>query len=84
MKNPADGNAPAETSTAPPSSSAAVGQSAQADSAEVNTADNSSVPASMKTEQSMSNPSVAANPATAAGGKRRTCSVAPIPMPFRV
>jgi uncharacterized protein (DUF1800 family) len=74
MKNPADGNSPPEATTAPPSSSAAVGQSAQPDSAEVNTTDNSSVPATMKTEPSMSNPAVAANPATAAGGKRNLLS----------
>ena len=54
----------------PPSSSASIGQSAQADSAEVNMADASSVPASMKTEPSPANAGVAANAATTGSGKR--------------
>jgi uncharacterized protein (DUF1800 family) len=63
--------APAKT---PPSSSAAVGQSAQSDSTQVNVADKSSVPASMKTEPSVTDPNVAGNLATADVGKRNLLS----------
>jgi uncharacterized protein (DUF1800 family) len=63
--------APAMT---PPSSSAAVGQSAQSDSPEMNAADKASVPASMKSEPSKTNPEVAGNPATQGGGKRNVLS----------
>jgi uncharacterized protein (DUF1800 family) len=58
----------------PPSSSAAVGQSAQSDSPDMNAADKSSVPASMKSEPSTTNPEVAGNPATQGGGKRNVLS----------
>jgi len=71
----ADGtNQPAETAMAPPSSSAAVGQSAQSNSAQVNVADKSSVPAPMKAEPAADNPNVTGNPATAGGGKRNLLS----------
>ncbi|MEQ1352868.1 MAG: DUF1800 domain-containing protein [Candidatus Acidiferrum sp.] len=63
--------APAMT---PPSSSAAVGQSAQSDSPEMNVMDKASVPASMKSEPSPTNPEVAGNPATLGGGKRNLLS----------
>jgi len=59
---------------APPSSSAAVGQSAQSNSPEVNVADKASVPASMKTKPSASNPEVAANLTTPGAGKRNGLS----------
>jgi uncharacterized protein (DUF1800 family) len=57
MQNSTDSNVhPAGAATPPPSSSAAVGQSAQTNSPEVNMADKSSVLESMKTEPSMANP----------------------------
>jgi len=62
------------TSPAPPSSSAAVGQSAQSNSAEVNVADKSSVPVSMKTKPSPTNPEVAGNLTTPGAGKRNILS----------
>jgi uncharacterized protein (DUF1800 family) len=62
------------TSPAPPSSSAAVGQSAQSNSAEVNVADKATVPVSMKTKTSASNPEVAANLTTPGAGKRDVLS----------
>src|SRR5450432_1336400 len=55
----------------PPSSSAAVGQSAQSDSPDMSAADKASVPASMKSEPSKTNPEVAGNPATQGGGGKR-------------
>jgi uncharacterized protein (DUF1800 family) len=61
-------------SPAPPSSSAAVGQSASNNSAEVNVADKSSVPVSMKTKPSPTNPEVAANVTTPGSGKRNVLS----------
>ena len=69
----------ADTSTttappAPPSSSAAVGQSASNNSPEVNVADKASVPVSMKTKPSPTNPEVAANLTTPAAGKRNVLS----------
>jgi uncharacterized protein (DUF1800 family) len=59
---------------APPSSSAAVGQSAPSNSAEVNVADQASAPASMKTKPSASNPEVAGNLTTPGAGKRNLLS----------
>jgi uncharacterized protein (DUF1800 family) len=59
---------------APPSSSAAVGQSAPTNSAEVNAADKASVPVSMKTKPSASNPEVAGNLTTPGAGKRNVLS----------
>ena len=59
---------------APSSSSAAVGQSAPNNSPEVNVADKASVPVSMKTKPSASNPEVAGNPATPGAGKRNGLS----------
>ena len=68
-------NAPDESvTTAPPSSSAAVGQSASNNSLEVNVPDKSSIPASMKTKPSPTNPEVAANPTTPGTGKRNVLS----------
>jgi uncharacterized protein (DUF1800 family) len=61
-------------SPAPPSSSAAVGQSASNTSPEVNVADKASVPVSMKTKPSPTNPEVAANLTTAGAGKRDVLS----------
>jgi uncharacterized protein (DUF1800 family) len=61
-------------SPAPPSSSAAVGQSASNNSPEVNVADKSSVPVSMKTKPSPSNPEVATNLTTPGAGKRNVLS----------
>jgi len=74
MPDGANGNGQSET-MAPPSSSAAVGQSAQKDSPEENMADKSSVPAPMKSEPSAANPNVTGNPATFGGGKRNLLSV---------
>jgi uncharacterized protein (DUF1800 family) len=69
MQNSAESNVQAlEAGTAPPSSSAAVGQSAQSDAPEMNVADKASVPASMKTDPSME------NPATPGAGKRNLLS----------
>jgi uncharacterized protein (DUF1800 family) len=62
------------TTAAPPSSSAAVGQSAPNNSAELNVADKASVPASMKTKPSSSNPDVAGNLTTPGAGKRNALS----------
>src|ERR1700686_1285453 len=59
---------------APPSSSAAVGQSAPRNSPEVNVADKASVPASMKTKPSPTNPDVAANLTNPGAGKRNVLS----------
>ncbi len=70
MQNAADGS----VMTAPPSSSAAVGQSASNNSPEVNVADKASVPVSMKTKPSQTNPEVAANLATPGAGKRSVLS----------
>jgi uncharacterized protein (DUF1800 family) len=64
---------------APPSSSAAVGQSAQKDSPEVNMADRSSVPAPMKAQPSSADPSVVGNPATVGGGGKRNLLSGPDP-----
>jgi uncharacterized protein (DUF1800 family) len=58
----------------PPSTSAAVGQSASNNSPEVNVADQASVPVSMKTKPSQANPDVAANLATPGAGKRNILS----------
>src|ERR1700722_3457717 len=73
MQNAPDGsvtNAP----FAPPSSSAAVGQSASNNSPEVNVADKASVPVSMKTKPSPTIPEVAANLTTPGAGKRNVLS----------
>ncbi len=59
---------------APPSSSAAVGQSAMADSAQTNVADKASVPPSMKEQPSPADPGMVGNPATVGGGKRNLLS----------
>jgi uncharacterized protein (DUF1800 family) len=59
---------------APPSSSAAVGQSASNNSPEINVADRASVPVSMKTTLSPTNPEVAANLTTPGAGKRNVLS----------
>ena len=59
---------------APPSSSAAVGQSAANNSSEVNVADKDSVPVAMETKPSASNPEVAANLTTPGAGKRNVLS----------
>src|ERR1700680_2066808 len=67
----ANGAAPA---SAPPSTSAAVGQSASNNSPEVNAADKASVPVSMKTKPSQTNPDVAANLTTPGAGKRNVLS----------
>jgi uncharacterized protein (DUF1800 family) len=75
VQNRADGNGqPAGTGMTPPSSSAAVGQSAPSDFAEVNMTDKASVPPSMKTEPSTANSAITGNPATAGGGKRNLLS----------
>jgi uncharacterized protein (DUF1800 family) len=73
MQIAADTNAPTAP-PAPPSSSAAVGQSASDNSPEVNVADKASVPVSMKTKPSPTNPEVAANLTTPAAGKRNVLS----------
>ena len=70
MQNAPDGS----VTPAPPSSSAAVGQSASNNSLEVNVADKSSVPVSMKTKPSASNPEITANLATPGAGKRNVLS----------
>jgi uncharacterized protein (DUF1800 family) len=62
------------TSPAPPSSSAAVGQSASNNSPEVNDADKASVPVSMKTKPSPTNPELAGNLTTPGAGKRNNLS----------
>jgi uncharacterized protein (DUF1800 family) len=67
-------NAAATAPPAPPSSSAAVGQSAPRNSPEVNVADKASVPASMKTKPSPTNPEVAGNLTTPGAGKRNVLS----------
>jgi uncharacterized protein (DUF1800 family) len=61
-------------SPAPPSSSAAVGQSASNTSPEVNIADKGSVPVSIKTKPSPTNPEVATNLTTPGAGKRNVLS----------
>jgi uncharacterized protein (DUF1800 family) len=68
-----------DESMAPPSSSAAVGQSAQKDSPEVNMADKSSVPAPMKAQPLATDPSVVGNPATVGGGGKRNVLSGPDP-----
>jgi uncharacterized protein (DUF1800 family) len=73
MQNASEGSA-TTAPPAPPSSSAAVGQSASNNSPEVNVADKSSVPVSMKTKPSQANPEVAANLTTPAAGKRNVLS----------
>jgi len=73
MQNAADTSATTAPS-APPSSSAAVGQSASNNSPEVNVADKASVPVSMKTKPSSTNPEVAANLTTPGTGKRNVLS----------
>ena len=70
MQNAPDGS----VATAPPGSSAAVGQSASNNSPEINVADKASVPVSMKTKPSPTNPEVAANPTTPGAGKRNVLS----------
>ena len=71
-------NAPVASGTAAPpapsSSSAAVGQSAPSNSAEVKIADKASVPVSMKTKPSPSNPDLASNLTTPGAGKRNVLS----------
>jgi uncharacterized protein (DUF1800 family) len=67
----ADASAPA---AAPPSSSAAVGQSAPNNSAQVNVADQASVPVSMKTKPSPTNPELAGNLTLPGAGKRNVLS----------
>jgi len=67
-------NAAVTAPPAPPSSSAAVGQSAPRNSPEVNVADKASVPASMKTKPSPTNPEVAGNLSTPGAGKRNVLS----------
>ncbi len=62
------------TTAAPPSSSAAVGQSASNNSAQVNVADKASVPVSMKTKLSPTNPDIAGNLTTPGAGKRNVLS----------
>jgi len=62
------------TPPAPPSSSAAVGQSVPRNSPEVNVADKAAVPPSMKTKPSPTNPEVAANLTTPGAGKRNVLS----------
>jgi uncharacterized protein (DUF1800 family) len=71
-ENSADGHQ--QVWMAPPSSSAAIGQSAQSRSPELDLADQASVPPSMKTEPSVDNRAPAGNPATAGGGKRNLLS----------
>jgi uncharacterized protein (DUF1800 family) len=69
--------ATARTSLKPsdaPSSSAAVGPSAQSHSPELDLADHASMPPSMKTEPSVDTRAPAGNPATAGGGKRNLLS----------
>jgi uncharacterized protein (DUF1800 family) len=61
-------------SPVPPSSSAAVGQSVSDNSPEVNIADKASVPVSVKTKPSPTNPEVAANLTTPGSGKRNVLS----------
>jgi uncharacterized protein (DUF1800 family) len=73
MQNSADTSA-TTTPPAPPSASAAVGQSASNNSPEVNIADKASVPVSMKTKPSATNPEVAANLASPGVGKRNVLS----------
>jgi uncharacterized protein (DUF1800 family) len=63
-----------EATVAPPSTSAAVGQSASNNSPEVNVADQASAPVSMKTKPSPTNPEVAANLTTPGAGKRNVLS----------
>jgi uncharacterized protein (DUF1800 family) len=63
-----------QATVAPPSTSAAVGQSASNNSPEVNVADQASVPVSMKTKPSPTNPEVAANLTTPGAGKRNVLS----------
>src|ERR1700693_2541632 len=64
----------ATTPPSPSSSSAAVGQSASTNSPEVNVADKASVPISMKTKPSPTNPDVGGNVTTPGAGKRNALS----------
>src|ERR1700693_906377 len=64
----------ATTPPSPSSSSAAVGQSASTNSPEVNVADKASVPISMKTKPSPTNPDVVGNVTTPGAGKRNALS----------
>jgi uncharacterized protein (DUF1800 family) len=73
MQNAPDGSVKTAPPT-PPSSSSAVGQSASNNFPEVNVADKASVPLSMKTKASPSNPEVAANLTTPGAGKRNVLS----------
>jgi len=73
MQNASDASRTAAP-PAPSSSSAAVGQSAPNNSPEVNIADKASVPVSMKTKPSPSNPDLASNLTTPGAGKRNVLS----------
>lgn len=73
MQNGLDGSV-TTAPPAPPSSSAAVGRSASNNSPEVNVADKASVPVSMKTKPSVTNPEVAANLTTPGAGKGNVLS----------
>ena len=80
MQESANGNGQQMDETmAPPSSSAAVGQSAQKDSPQVSVSDKSSVPAPMKSEPSTIDPNVVGNPATVGGGGKRNLLSGPDP-----
>ena len=70
----ANADAGGATVAPPPSTSAAVGQSASNNSPEINVADKASVPVSVKTKLSPTNPEVAANPTTPGAGKRNVLS----------
>jgi uncharacterized protein (DUF1800 family) len=69
MQNAPDGSV-TTAPPAPPSSSAAAGQSAPNNFPEVDVADKASVPVSMKTKPSASNPELAGNLTTPGAGKR--------------
>src|SRR3984957_16699907 len=73
-QQPANADAGGATVAPPPSTSAAVGQSASNNSPEINVADKASVPVSVKTKPSPTNPEVAANPTTPGAGKRNVLS----------
>jgi uncharacterized protein (DUF1800 family) len=70
----ANADAGGATVAPPPSTSAAVGQSASNNSPEINVADKASAPVSMKTKPSPTNPEVAANLTTPGAGKRNVLS----------
>src|SRR3984957_9968642 len=70
----ANADAGGATVAPPPSTSAAVGQSASNNSPEINVADKASVLVSVKTKPSPTNPEVAANPTTPGAGKRNVLS----------